>query len=195
MLSVSIIINIFILIGIVLVVSYVGFDRRREQIIKHESRLQDARVIARLAQETMHLPSSTLVLSKFANLRFNHRIRRYLQDLATHMDTECHDLINRVENKFVRIDNRVFDMLKLVQEDSEDQENNLVAQISDSHEMKYKTIMDQLEDLNWAKNSSSFFYTFAELNDFLNSYLGQVESQSKQLKRLQNPMSYQRMQA
>ena len=143
----------------------------------------------------MHLPSSTLVLSKFANLRFNHRTRKYLQDLATHMDTECHDLINRVENKFVRIDNRVFAMLKLVQEDSEDQENNLVSQISDSHEMKYKTIMDQLEALNWAKNSSSFFYTFAELNDFLNSYIGQVESQSKQLKRLQNPMSYQRMQA
>ena len=195
MLSVSIIINIFILIALVLIVAYVSFDRRREQIIKHESRLQDARVIARLAQQTMHLPSSTLVLSKFANLRFNHRTRKHLEDLAAHMDTELHDLITRVENKFVRIDNRVFDMLKLVQEDSNDEENGLVGQISDSHEMKYKTIMDQLENLNWARSSSAFFYSFAELNDFLNSYLGQVESQSRQLKRLQNPMSYQRMQA
>ena len=118
-----------------------------------------------------------------------------MEDLAEHMDTEFHDLLNRVENKFVRIDNRIFDILQLVQEDSEDEENGLVSQISNSHEAKYKTIMDHLETLNWAKNSAAFLYTFTDLNDFLNSYLEQIESQNRQLRRLQNPFSYLRMQA
>ena len=195
MLGISIVINFLVIAGIALAIFYMIMDRRRVQIIRHEARLQDARVIARLAQQSMHLPSSAIVLSKFANLRFNYRTRKYMEDLAVHMDTEFHDLLNRVENKFVRIDNRIFDILQLVQEDSEDEENGLVSQISNSHEAKYKTIMDHLETLNWSKNSAAFLYTFTDLNDFLNSYLEQIESQNRQLRRLQNPFSYQRMQA
>ena len=96
MLSISIVINFLVIAGIALAIFYMSMDRRRVQIIRHEARIQDARVIARLAQQSMHLPSSAIVLSKFANLRFNYRTRKYMEDLAEHMDTEFHDLLNRV---------------------------------------------------------------------------------------------------
>lgn len=195
MLTISIVINFLVIVGIALAIFYMSMDRRRDLVIRHESRLQDARVIARLAQQSMHLPSSTLVLSKFANLRFNYRTRQYLEDLAEHMNTEIHDLLNRVENKFVRIDNRIFNLLQLVRDDSEEEENGLISQISNSHETKYKAIMDHLENLSGATNSATFLYIFTDLNDYLNSYLDQIESQSRQLRRLRNPLGYQRMQA
>ena len=69
----------------------------------------------------------------------------------------------------------------------------LVQDLSRSHDLKYRVLFENLEALMTETKILKFLEKFTEINEFLNAYLGHLDAQTSQLRRIENPAIYARL--
>jgi len=71
--------------------------------------------------------------------------------------------------------------------------NMLIQDLSRSHEMKYQLLFENLDALTRETNVLKFLEKFTEINEFLNAYIGQLDAQITQLRKVDNQEIYARL--
>jgi len=219
----------------------------------------DARVVSRLTNPVLGLPCSAVVQSRLSTLRFSQNSHSLMEGLAKKVGLTYPDIITMVENKFTRVDRKVYQVLNIVSEnelrkpvaqiqevpvspqsifDPADepilraQEEGLVEEgqeagetsvsdpeleaevvraaqeeasrveetfeetapephdpcleVSNSHETKYEILLDKLDALISETRVVQFLEKFTDLNDFLNAYISQLDSQLVQVRKVRS---------
>jgi hypothetical protein len=244
-------------LGTVILVSYSG--RHGRKVVLDQSAV-DARAVSRLANPVLGLPTSAVVQSRLSTLRYSQTSHLLMEGLAKRVGLTYPDIITMVENKFTRVDRKVFQMLNIV---SENERRKPVAQIqeiiatprlseiepilrveeevsddtvtaselnetesdsgvsvehltaeepmeaggepspelisqeipqppdprlevSGSHEIKYGLLLEKLDALITETRVVQFLEKFTDLNDYLNAYIAQLDSQLTQVRKVRS---------
>lgn len=69
----------------------------------------------------------------------------------------------------------------------------LVQDLSRSHDLKYKLLFDNLEALMKETKILRFLEKFTEINEFLNAYIGHLDAQTSQLRKIESPEVFARL--
>lgn len=169
----------------------------QEQAVAHE----DAKSIQKLFTQSSGLPGSSAVFSKFAQLKFSRSKGHLLRELMERMDMDYKDLIQLVENKFIRVDQKLFHLFRLVKievpanlsPEEEDFSAQTLERLTKTHEKKYQLLYSKVDRLLRHKNEDKALNEFVELNEFLNSYMAQIENQMDQFRQVRDPDAFARV--
>jgi len=169
----------------------------KEQAVAHE----DAKSFQKLFTQSSGLPGSSTVFSKFAQLKFSRSRGHLLSELMERMDMDYKDLIQLVESKFIRVDQKLFHLFRLVKievpanlsTDEEDFSAQTLERLTTAHEKKYQLLYSKVDRLLRHKNKDKALNEFVELNEFLNSYLAQIENQMDQFRQVRDPDAFARV--
>ncbi|MCO4784113.1 MAG: hypothetical protein KC646_17440 [Candidatus Cloacimonetes bacterium] len=163
-------------------------DHRTTKKVQQKELLhKDAQVVAQLAHEHLGTPSTALVRSKFCDLRFSQKSARYLSGLNQLKKQDYDNVINTVENKFIRIDRSIYKISSMCKsKKSLEYQKEFIA----SHESKYDQILNKIDRLMNSKNETNFLKVFLALNEYINAYIAQVETQKTECQKIDDPSIY-----
>ena len=127
-----------IVIGVFLFLISLITQKNEIKNIEKEKSHNDSKVIAQLAHHHLGTPSTALVRSKFCDLRFSQKSASYLRALSQLKKQDYDGIINKVENKFIRIDRAIFNISSLCKSKKDDKHHQ---EFIFSHEQKYYQIL------------------------------------------------------
>lgn len=164
------------------------FDQKSTKKIQQKEAVhQDALVIAQLAHEHLGTPSTALVRSKFCDLRFSQKSANYLRGLNQLKKQDYDNVISTVENKFIRIDRSIYKISSMCKsKKSLEYQKDFIA----SHETKYDQILNKIDKLMTSRNETNFLKVFLGLNEYINAYIAQVETQKVECQKIEDPSIY-----
>ncbi|PCJ15080.1 MAG: hypothetical protein COB02_18345 [Candidatus Cloacimonadota bacterium] len=181
---ISVIFTIVALFGLALNL----FDYKQVKYHKEkETNHKDAQIISQLSHQHLGTPSTALVRSKFCDLRFSQKSALYSTGLHQLKKQNYNGIINKVENKFIRIDRSIYSISTMCKsKKSQEYQKDFI----ESHENKYKQILLKIDHLINSKNEHIFLKAFLHLNEYINAYIGQLESQKLECQKIDDPSIY-----
>lgn len=130
--------------------------------------------ISRRSYSKPALRQAGRVRERFCNLRTSQRVHRHLGEISDRMRLSVNDVINSCENRFVKLDSRLHELLHVVGDLEWDQQQK--TEMITSHERKYAEIEDSLEKLLNSDSEVQFLDRFTKFSEQLSCYLAQVDT-------------------